>query len=89
MVASATVHPEVKMRFAIMKPSIKPLANRVLSRPELSNRTKVVHAQAYLFSKGLYNACVWPALSVAEHRSLHANVMKVYKHMIRDRSHAH
>eukprot|EP00973_Karenia_brevis_P000147 19283-Karenia_brevis.AAC.1 len=45
----------------------------------MSVAARINYAQGYMFSKGLFNCATWPALSVSEHRTVHANVMRVYR----------
>eukprot|EP00973_Karenia_brevis_P018735 2569018-Karenia_brevis.AAC.1 len=54
--------------------SAKPVARTVLNRPDLNFSVRSVHAQPYLYGRGLYNAGVWSELSMSEQRTHYAGV---------------
>eukprot|EP00973_Karenia_brevis_P000476 68746-Karenia_brevis.AAC.1 len=59
--------------------TLPPLSKKVLRRSLVPTERRVVFAQAYLLSKGLQNACCWPALNASESSAVHSAVMRVYK----------
>eukprot|EP00973_Karenia_brevis_P013986 1898355-Karenia_brevis.AAC.1 len=88
-VSSAGVHPEIKRRMKSMSSDIRPMARCVLHNTSLDIGVKSTYATAYLISHGYYNAGTWPKLTAAEHRSLHAGTMKIYRHMILQKHNDH
>eukprot|EP00973_Karenia_brevis_P026003 3587502-Karenia_brevis.AAC.1 len=82
MTSSVTIHPEIKVRFASMGAPLKKLSTTLLKRSSMQPEKRATYAQAYLFSKGLYNCSVWPDLSVSEQRSVHTNIMKVLRRIV-------
>ena len=84
MLATTSLHPEIKHRLATFSASLKPFSSCVLKREAMQPCTRAKYAQAYLCSKGFFNSATWPALQISEHRSLHSGIMKIYRRIIRD-----
>eukprot|EP00973_Karenia_brevis_P086807 12038151-Karenia_brevis.AAC.1 len=86
---SVSAMPEISHRFATMKSSLGPLIPKLLKNRHMSERSRISHANAYLFSKGLYNAVCWPKLGAKETRAIHTNIMRVYRHIASPDQHEH
>ena len=62
-----------------MVTTARPLKHKVLARDSVDLSKRVIWAKALLFSRGLFQAAVWPTLRSAEVQVVHVAVMKVLR----------
>jgi len=77
MSVGGNVLPEARCRTAEMVSCALPLRTKVLARESVALDKRIVWTKALLFSKGLFQAAVWPTLRSAEVQVVHVAVMKV------------
>lgn len=82
MVSAGTLMPEIKARMASMREAARPLVGRVLRRTSVPVPKRLAVAKAVMFSKGLFQAAVWPKLQAREYAVVHAQVMSILRHVL-------
>ena len=66
MVSAGTLMPEIRARMASMREAARPLVAKVLRRTTVPVHKRLMVARAVLFSKGLFQAAVWPNLQAGQ-----------------------
>eukprot|EP00973_Karenia_brevis_P088221 12232947-Karenia_brevis.AAC.1 len=70
-----SILPEIRQKIASATKFIHPLAKRVLRRTSMSTRARISYAQAFLFTRCLFECVAWPRLSISESLAVHSFVM--------------
>ena len=76
--------PEIKTKIAKINIREAQFVLRNLRHPDCPNELKYNMARAFVLSKGLFGAGVWPNLKDPEASLVHCKVMKVYRSFTRD-----
>ena len=82
MVSAGTLMPEIRARMASMREAARPLVGKVLRRTAVPVHKRLMVARAVMFSKGLFQAAVWPKLQAREYAAVHAQVMSILRHVL-------
>ena len=65
-----------------MREAARPLVGKVLRRTAVLVHKRLMVARAVMFSKGLFQAAVWPKLQDREYAFAHAQVMSILRHVL-------
>jgi hypothetical protein len=76
--------PEIRTQIAKINIREAQHVLRNLRHPECPPELKYNMARAFILSKGLFGAGVWPILKEPERRMVHCKTMKVYRSFARD-----
>ena len=79
---SADITNEVSTRLRIISTESCSL-RKILRRVDLPLNRKVHVMQAYVLSKGLFQAGTWPALPILQYKRIHAGILKMYRDITR------
>jgi hypothetical protein len=70
---------EIAIRVPILRSGAEAMRKSIMCNARLPLTKKLHIAQAYIFSKGLFQAGTWPALSVRLYTKMHHAIMYVYR----------
>ena len=71
--------PEIRRRATSTADTLRILRTRVFSPSALADGTRMQFADSLVMSGRLYNAGIWPSLTLGESRQVETEVMKVYR----------
>ena len=74
-----SVLPDVKMKTSVMAAHIPQYIRKILLNESLTIKIKTMIAQAYLFSKGLSSASVWPKLGALESSTFDSAMFRIFR----------